>query len=68
MPSGEVHNLMRMTYRRRGRNAEFHAIHVTPTPQHPADFHIGEETIAEQRKKFRSFLYHDFPELLQLVD
>jgi hypothetical protein len=34
----------------------------------PTEFHTGEELTADQRENFRSLLYDDFPELLQLVD
>jgi hypothetical protein len=43
-------------------------INVTPTAEHPAEFHNGEELTIEQHENFRSLLYDDLPELLQPVD
>jgi hypothetical protein len=65
---GKIHKLMRKTRRNRGRNAEFYVIHISPAAEPPAEFHIGEELTANQRENFRSLIYDDFPELLQLVD
>jgi hypothetical protein len=59
---------MRKTRRSRGRNAEFYVIELKPAADQPPDFHTGEELTAKQRDNFRSFLYDDFPELLQPVD
>jgi hypothetical protein len=59
---------MRKTRRSRGRNAEFYVINITPAADQPTDFHTGEELTTEQRDNFRSLLYDDFRELLQLVD
>jgi hypothetical protein len=57
---------MRKTRRSRGRNAEFYVIELTPATDQPTDFHTLEELTADQRDNFRSLLYDDFPELLQL--
>jgi hypothetical protein len=68
MSSTKVQKLMRKTRRSRGGNAEFYVIELTPSSEQPTEFHTGEELIANQRDNFRSLLYDDFPELLQLVD
>jgi hypothetical protein len=43
MSSTKVQNVMRKTRRRRGRNAEFYVIEVTPATDQPTAFHSGEE-------------------------
>jgi hypothetical protein len=48
---------------RRGRNAEFYLIEVTPAADQRTTFHTGEELNAEQRDNFQSLLYDDFPEM-----
>jgi hypothetical protein len=68
MSSTKVQKLLRKTRRSRGRNAEFYVIELTPAADQPTEFHTGEEPTAAHRKSFRSLLYDDFPELLQLVD
>jgi hypothetical protein len=68
MSSTKVQKLMRKTRRSRGRKAEFYVIDLTPAANQPTEFHTGEELTIEQRENFRSLLYDDFPELLQLVD
>jgi hypothetical protein len=68
MSSTKVQKLMRKTRRSRGRNAECYVIELTPAADRPTDFHTGEELTTEQRDKFRSLLYDDFPELLQPVN
>jgi hypothetical protein len=68
MSSTKVQKLMRKTRRSKGRNAEFSVINLTPAADQPTDFHIGEELTANQRDSFRSLLYDEFSELLQLVD
>jgi hypothetical protein len=68
MSSTKVQKLMRKTRRGRGRKAGFYVIELTPTVNQPTEFHTGEELTADQRENFRSLLYDDFPELLQLVD
>jgi hypothetical protein len=67
MSSTKVQKLMRKTRRSKGRNAEFNVIELTPAADQPTDFHSGEELTADQRENFRSLLYDDFSELLQLV-
>jgi hypothetical protein len=68
MSSTKVPKLMRKMRRSRGRIAEFYVIELTPSADQPTDFHTGEELTADQRDSFRSLLYDDFPELLQLVN
>jgi hypothetical protein len=68
MSSTKVQKLMRKTRRNRERNAEFYVIELTPAADQPTEFHNGEELVADQREKFRSLLYDDFPELLQPVN
>jgi hypothetical protein len=68
LSSTKVQKLMRKTRRSRGRHAEFHVIELTSAAEQPTNFHTGEELTAEQRDNFRSLLFDDFPELLQLVD
>jgi hypothetical protein len=53
---------MRKTRRSIGRNAEFYVIELTPAADQPTEFHNGEELTTDQRDKFRSLLYDDFPE------
>jgi hypothetical protein len=67
MSSTKVQKLMRKTRRSKGRNAEFYVIELTSTAEQPTDFHTSEELTAEQRDNFRSLLFDNFPELLQLV-
>jgi hypothetical protein len=43
MSSTKVQKLMRKTRRRRGRNAEFYVIELTPAADQPTDFHTREE-------------------------
>jgi hypothetical protein len=47
MSSTKVEKLMRKTRRRRGRNAEFYVIELTPTADQATDFHSGEELTTE---------------------
>jgi hypothetical protein len=68
LSSTKVQKLMRKTRRSIGRHAEFYVIELTSTTEQPTDFHTGEELTPEQRDNFRSLLYDDFPELLQLVN
>jgi hypothetical protein len=68
LSSTKVQKLMRKTRRDRGRHAEFYVIELTSAYVQPTVFHTGEELTAEQRDNFRSFLFNDFPELLQHVD
>jgi hypothetical protein len=67
MTSTKVQKLTRKTRRSRGRNAVFYVIEVTPTTNQLSEFQVGEELTAKQRNVFRSLLYDDFTELLQLV-
>jgi hypothetical protein len=64
MSLGKIQKLVRKTGRRKGRNVEFYVINITPTAEQPAEFHIREELIAEQRNSFRTLLYDDFPEIM----
>jgi hypothetical protein len=66
--SSKIRKLVRKTRRSKGRNAEFYVINVMPAAEQPAEFHNGEELIAEQSNSFHTLIYDDFPELLQLVD
>jgi hypothetical protein len=59
---------MRMTRRSKGNNAEFYVIEVTPTAEHSAEFHNGEELNAKQRHIFESLICDDFPELPHSVN
>jgi hypothetical protein len=68
MSSAKIQKLMRKTHRSKGHNAEFYVIDVSPAAERPAEFHTGEELIAEQRENFRSLLYDDFSDMLQPVD
>jgi hypothetical protein len=68
MSSGKIQKLMRKTRRNKGRNAEFYVFDVSQAIYEPAEFHTGEEVIAEQRDNLRSLLYDDFPESLQQVN
>jgi hypothetical protein len=69
MSSTNVQKLMRQTRRKRGRNAEFHVVEVTPTiTNQPTKSHFREELRAQQRENFRSLLYENFPKLLQPVN
>jgi hypothetical protein len=58
---------MRKTRRNRGRNAELYAISITPSTEQPAEFHNGLKPTTEQRNKFCTLIYDNFPELLQPV-
>jgi hypothetical protein len=55
---------MRKTRHRKGRDAEFYVINISPVAEQPAEFHIGEKLTKKQREHFQSLLYDDFPELL----
>ena len=68
LSSTKVQKLVRKARRSRGRNAEFYVIELTPAADQPTEFHTREERTTQQRDNFRSFLYDDFPELLQHVD
>jgi hypothetical protein len=57
----KIQKRMRKTCRGRGRNAEFYVIDVSQVAEQPAEFHIGEELIVEQRGNFRSLLYDGLP-------
>jgi hypothetical protein len=59
---------MRKTRRGKGRNAEFFVIEVTHAGEQPTGFYTREELTAEQREKFRSLLYDDFLNLMQLIN
>jgi hypothetical protein len=68
MSSAKIQKIMRKTRRSIGRNAEFYVINYSPATEQPAEFHNGEELIAQQRGNFRPLLYNDFLELLHLVN
>jgi hypothetical protein len=68
MASTKVQQLLRKMHRSRGRKAEFYVIELTPAADQPTEFHSREELTAYQHDNFRSLLYDDFLELLQLVD
>jgi hypothetical protein len=59
---------MHKTRQSKGRNAEFYVMNVTPSAEQSAEFHTREELTTKQRENFGSFLYDDFPELLQPLD
>jgi hypothetical protein len=46
----------------------FTSLNLRQPLDQPTDFHTGEELTTEHRDHFRSLLYEDFPELLQLVN
>jgi hypothetical protein len=68
MSSAKIQKLMRKTRRSIGRSAELCVINYSPATEQPAEFHNGEELIAEQRGNFRSLLYNNFPESIHLVN
>jgi hypothetical protein len=68
MSLGKDRKLMRNTRRSKGRNAEFYVVNVTPAAEQPAESHNGEGLATHERQHFRTLLYDDFPELLQLVN
>jgi hypothetical protein len=68
MSSTEVQKLMCKTRRKRRRNAEYYVMKVTPTTNQPTEFHTREGLSAEQCEHFRSFLYNNFPKLMQPVN
>jgi hypothetical protein len=53
MSSGKAQKLMCKTCRSKGRNADFYMIRVSPTAEHPPEFHTREELTSEQREHLR---------------
>jgi predicted acylesterase/phospholipase RssA len=68
MSSSKVQRPVRKTRRSKGRIADFCVIDLTPTAEHPADFHTRDELTAKQRENCRTLLCDEYPELLQQVD